>query len=817
MLLRAVFILCLCLLVCSPASLFAQTGRSGADSLLVQARAAYSQGQLAGALYAYLQVLRLYEREETATQRAEVLEEVGKVYAEGGLYEKALEYYEQAIRLPRTPSSMAHLQEQKAKILGKLRRHPEAIVLYDQALQYRRTHGHTKDVMRLLQAIVSAHQALGQQQEALKRNAELLLFCRSIGNKREEFVALNNMGYIQKYLKDYVGALLSFTQAFALQRQDEADDREALPLMVNLGIINQNMGDYQSALGYLNDALVMVQTLRDTSAISQVCDLIAMVQLQRRDTYNALLYNDRSLETARAVSDRHALQNALKTRSLILQEEDDYQEALRYYQMYLNLRDSLAFEERVRQQELNQQKAFAERTERDIRLLMVNEEVKDLEMKRLAQEADARRQELTLARQTAALQMAELEKKELQEKQARQALLLARQEAQTAEAEKQRLLLEQANREQELLIARQKLDDEQKEQAIRELEQTKKLQDLENAKQRETLMYLYGLVALGILVLALFVYGFLRIRRTNHQLEQQKEEISQKNIELVQTQEEIAAQRDTLAKNAVELNRAYENITASITYAKRIQSAILPELSAIEAVFPQSFVFYKPRDIVSGDFYYFVHDPERRRTLIAAADCTGHGVPGAFMSVIGNDALSYIIETTQQWHPDRILAELHELIFAYLKQSTSDSRDGMDIAICVWDQDKQVVQYAGAMNPLYYVQAGQLHEIKADKMPIGGRRHKENTYTLHTIPLSTEDGEPIPTVLYLCSDGFQDQFGGQKGRKFMVAKLRELLHELHALPAATQQQRLQQTLTDWMGREEQVDDILVIGLKIGEA
>ena len=277
-----------------------------------------------------------------------------------------------------------------------------------------------------------------------------------------------------------------------------------------------------------------------------------------------------------------------------------------------------------------------------------------------------------------------------------------------------------------------------------------------------------------------------------------------------------------------EIEDLYKDVRDSINYAKRIQTAMLPRVEDIQKALPETFILFKPRDIVSGDFYFFAEKQDK--IVIACADCTGHGVPGAFMSMIGNEILTNIVEVQGITRPDLILNDLHRSIRNALKQGETENRDGMDVAVVTIERGTKIT-YAGAMNPLYYIHNGELREIKADKKPIGGiQEESERIFTKHEIQL-TIDNEQLPieqpsetsnylkqsqTVIYLCSDGFQDQFGGAQGKKFMVKRFRELLFSIHHLPMQEQKQILDGTIGKWMaeGNERQIDDILVVGVRV---
>ncbi len=262
-----------------------------------------------------------------------------------------------------------------------------------------------------------------------------------------------------------------------------------------------------------------------------------------------------------------------------------------------------------------------------------------------------------------------------------------------------------------------------------------------------------------------------------------------------------------IERGTVAVAKANQKLTSSINYAKRIQDSLLPDKVAIANAFTDAFVLFKPRDIVSGDFYWFRE--QGNKVFLACMDCTGHGVPGAFMSMIGNDLLSEIITYLHFEQPNDILGELHRNIRQALRQEQTDSREGMDIAFCTIDREASKVFFAGAKQPLVYIRNGEVTTISGDKVAVGGRQ-KEERREFTNIEIDVQEGD----TFYLFSDGYQDQFGGPKGRKIMSRRFKELLLSIHHLPMTEQEQRLNEFVEDWRGTERQTDDILVIGFKV---
>ena len=248
-----------------------------------------------------------------------------------------------------------------------------------------------------------------------------------------------------------------------------------------------------------------------------------------------------------------------------------------------------------------------------------------------------------------------------------------------------------------------------------------------------------------------------------------------------------------------------KEITDSITYAKRIQSAILPSASLLNEVLPNSFVLYLPKDVVAGDFYWV--EKKAGNILFAVADCTGHGVPGAMISVVCHNALNRAVREFNLIDPAKILDKARDIIIEEFEKSEEDIKDGMDISLCSLNIKTRELLWAGANNPLWIVRKEKIIEIKADKQPIGKYSEKK-PFHQHSIFLKEED------LLYIFTDGYQDQFGGDKGKKFKAAKMKELLLSLHELSLKDQKDQISKTFSDWKGKLEQIDDVCIMGIKI---
>ncbi len=299
-----------------------------------------------------------------------------------------------------------------------------------------------------------------------------------------------------------------------------------------------------------------------------------------------------------------------------------------------------------------------------------------------------------------------------------------------------------------------------------------------------------------------------KLNEEKAKLELAKNKLDDKVKKLWATSTAVHKEKERINIIKQEIERKHQEIVDSVTYAQRIQEAILPARTEINQVVPLNLIMFKPRDIVSGDFYWFSQKGEE--SILACVDCTGHGVPGAFMSMIGNTLLNQIVNERDIVQPNLILNELNKEITSALKQDAagSDSRDGMDISIISVNANKNQLQYAGANRPLYFVRANELIETKANKVAIGGHmQEEEKNFTNHVFDLQKGD------TIYLSSDGYADQFS-PNDKKLMTKKFKEILLSIQQLSMPEQEKFLAQYIDEWRGIMEQTDDVLVIGVRV---
>ncbi len=322
---------------------------------------------------------------------------------------------------------------------------------------------------------------------------------------------------------------------------------------------------------------------------------------------------------------------------------------------------------------------------------------------------------------------------------------------------------------------------------------------LETLEKQKLVLYFVIFALVLVSFLGYYIYRGYKIKKeANIKLEEKNRTISLQKDEIEKQRDLAAAQRDQIAYQK-------KHITDSIMYAKRIQTALIPSLELFSDKL-EHFVLYKPLAIVSGDFYWV--STQDNLQIIIAADCTGHGVPGAFMSMLGVTMLNEIVSGKHVIMPDQIIEELRKGIIKALNQVENEDsvKDGMDIAICVVDFEKNILYFSGANNPLYLIRAGELIHYRGDKMPVA-IHYKMVPFTLHTIELQKGD------AFYIFSDGYADQFGGPKEKKFMTSQLKETLVAMANEPMLKQGERLNEIFEEWRGESPQVDDVTLIGVR----
>ncbi|WP_291727773.1 tetratricopeptide repeat protein [Bernardetia sp.] len=826
--------------------------------LTVMARAYRYQGDYSKALVyavqANTQFDRMAEKDEKKSElgKAEVFTEIGLLYQNWLTYDKAIENFDKAKQL--------YKANQKEKEITELNRK----IAHNQFLngEYEKAE---KNYLALLEedkktgdkglisfslgklAIVSRNHSL---ENALKYSIEKYNLEVEKGNNPEQIAfAANSIGYLYRQLEKEKEAVEYFEKALeALQKIDKKDEI----VLNNLGVTYTSLKRFSAAKEQYEKALDINLDKNNSSAIAESYNYLGANEYLAAHAQEARVQVGKAITIAQKNNDKQSLAESYLLLSKIWEYEGDFRQSQEAFKKYTSIKTELEKEANKRKEELQKQRVEAERQETQLVQYENEREQERLRLEKVQSEAEKQAKENELLKSENELRQSEIKNARLQQEQTQQALLLAKNKLDAAQRQEEIQRLENERQKSAAELREQTLQAEQQKKEKELLEQKNKLQELETEKERiekekqQSSKYIAYLIAIAAIVLFAFaLFAFLQNKKKNKKIEAQNALLENQKKEIIQKHEELQASEEELRQNSEELQTTNEqltlvkmsieeknlalgaslvelenqkeiiekknhDITSSINYAKRIQVAMLPDLDKIKEALPQSFVFFQPRDIVSGDFYWFSQVSDKK-CVIAACDCTGHGVPGAFMSLIGNDVLNETVNARNVHEADKILHDLHSGVVNALNQRATDNRDGMDMTLCVVDKENKQVHFAGAKNEVVYIQNGEVGRLKGDKMPIGGERlDVERFFHKETVDISS------PTIFYMFSDGFQDQFGGDKGRKYMKKRFREFLVEIHNQPFEEQERILKLEFDAWLsGKYQQVDDVLVIGFKVG--
>jgi len=789
----------------------------------------YNQEEQPGdAIPFWLRVADILESGKDTSGLPVIYSNIAMNYHEEGIYEKEGEYFKKALSL--IPPDMVNKRAEYIEKIGLATFYEgqyDSAIIYFEDLRTLLGHTGTNDT-HILSWLVQSHNRIKQYDQALHYNEILFERAKSQGNYMLMSTLKNNIAYNLTLLRKYDDASVAYQEAIEYGETAGISQKEMALLMTNTGICYQNMRESDEAKKYFQMAITNLQSSGQYAEKSRIENILALIYFNEEDLYNAGFFSKNSIESAKLADDPQRLAEGYLTYSRILRAGNDPILALEYYEKYLALRDSIQLENKMEEQELAQRKYQLEKSEKDLKLKLKEEQVKELAIQQLTLQLEREEQEKELLKRENDLQMLEQER-------LRQSLIITQQQHAAEQQERENQILEQENRIAELRLEQEVRKQKEQEQEIQLLEKQQQLDQVELERQKTAKKALIWIIVLVVLVAMLILGSFISTRKKNLLLARQKKEIEEKNIDLGQKNEEIIAQRDEIEaqrdllfdqKQAIEQYNI--EIKESIEYAKRIQSATLPDLSLLDSIISEYFVLFRPRDIVSGDFFWTA--VVENSTVLTVSDCTGHGVPGAFMSMLGMSILKEVIQKEYITHPGVILRRLRKEIINALGQKgiSGEQRDGMDLALITIHHDSTKLEYAGAYNSLYLIRGANLekpniqnmsvfeyedhsqyalYEIHADKMPIAYHERMDK-FTTNEMDLHKGD------VLYLFTDGYADQFGGPAGKKFMYKPFKRLLLSNAHLPMDQQKQIMNEKLDNWMGNLAQVDDICVIGLRI---
>ena len=591
----------------------------------------------------------------------------------------------------------------------------------------------------------------------------------------------NGYGVYHKDISNYDTALVFLHQAVKIS--ESISDLSMLNKCYNnIGIIHYHLGNYDKALFYYKKSLEIRQNIGYTADVALVYNNIGIIYYFKGDINLSIEYFKKALEIYRKEGNLRQIALPLYNIAELYGEQKKYHLAINYlrevYSIENKLNDTQGKSNTLLligsfQSKLGQYDKAIENQFKGMNVL------RELGAKKDLSEAYAMISET--------YELAKEYKKSLKYFQKYSNLRDS-----IINGEKLKLLTE----------VETKFETEKKEQQIL-LQETKISEQKAKVKKKNIQIVAFIAVSFLLLLLVFAAYrSYKNKKRANVILANQKEEIESQR-------DEIEAQRNMVQNQKERIEFQQKEIKDSIRYAQRIQSAILPPDDYLNKILSGHFIINMPRDIVGGDFYWV--NRKGNKLFMAVADCTGHGVPGGFMSMMGVSFLNEMLNEPKTFHTNQILELLRKYVIDSLHQTSESGsmKDGMDISLCIYDTIKKTIEFSGAFSTLYLYHGDELIEIRGDKMPIGFYRSKSDApFTKHTIEIKKD------TMIYMFTDGYIDQFGGVRGEKFKTDNLKSLLQVIYNKPIEDQKEILYDNHILWKGIYDQIDDILIMGIKL---
>jgi tetratricopeptide (TPR) repeat protein/serine phosphatase RsbU (regulator of sigma subunit) len=725
----------------------------------------HAQGQYTKALESYQKALAIFERIGDQQGIADCYNNIGNIHADQGWYDEALESYQKALTILERIGDQQGIAS-SYNLIGIIHyaqgRYAKTLEAFQKALAIRERIGDQQGIAGSYNNIGVIHKTQGRYAEALEALQKALTIFERIGDQQKIAECYNNIGTIHADQGRHAEALEAYQKALAI-RESIGDQRGIAASYNNIGNIHVKQERYADALEAYQKALTILERIGDQQGIATSYNNIGVTNLAQGRYAEALESYQKALVIRERIGDQRGMASSYNNIGVIHRVQGRYTKALEAYQKALAIAQSLGLQDDLDEIYLN-----------------------------LAQTDSA----------LAASGLSHLWKS---------AYLHHRLYA----AYKDSVLNEASIRKQAQLESQYEYD---KKTALLKAEQEKE-RTLATAqlRQRETQRNL-SLLALGIALIGLVTFAILyrKIRQQRDLIQKQSDEIQQKNLALEQYNAELKSTNHALEESnriiqqqAETLLEKNEEILDSIRYAERIQRAILPSAEKWQRLLPESFLLYKPRDIVAGDFYWL--EETERYIFLGVADATGHGVPGAFVSIVCANALHKAVLEEGLESPAEILWRAREVVVSQLTQAGEKVKDGMDIGLIRFaKEDRSQAVFAGANRPLWIVSAEGLLEVAGTRQPIG---YVEEPKAFEEVELML--GSRAPAMVYAFTDGIVDQMGGPKGRKLLPKGMREWLSGLWSQPVAEQAESLKALFETWRGDRPQMDDVTIVGVRVG--
>jgi len=724
-----------------------------------------SQGQYDSALSRAQTALRIFQEKERLDYEGKTYNFIGPIHYAQGRYDEALEAFQKALTIRERigdQQGIATCYNNIGIIHAAQGRYAEALESHQKALTTRERIGDQQGIASSYNNIGLIHYAQGRYAEALESYQKALTIQERIGDLQGIAICYNNIGTIHDAQGRYAEALEAFQKALTI-RERISDQQGIADCYNNIGIIHKTQGRYAEALEAFQKALTIRERISDQQGIAMSYNNIGTIHDAQGRYAEALESYQKALTILERIGNQDRVALSYDNIGTLYLAQGLYPIARSYFQKALAIAQSLGL-----QDYLDDIYLHLSQTDSALAASGQNHLWKSayLHHRLYAAYKDSVLNEASIRKQAQLESQYEYEKKT--------ALLKAEQEKERALATAQ-------------------------------------------LRQRETQRNL-SLLALGIALIGLVTFAILyrKIRQQRDLIQKQSDEIQQKNFALEQYNAELKSTNQALEESnriiqhqAETLLEKNQEILDSIRYAERIQRAILPSAEKWQRLLPESFLLYKPRDIVAGDFYWL--EETERYIFLGVADATGHGVPGAFVSIVCANALHKAVLEEGLESPAEILWRVREVVVSQLTQAGEKVKDGMDIALIRFAKgDRARAVFAGANRPLWIVSAEGLLEVAGTRQPIG---YVEEPKAFEEVELML--GSRAPAMVYAFTDGIVDQMGGPKGRKLLPKGMREWLSSLWNQPVAEQAERLVALFETWRGDHHQMDDVTIVGVRVG--
>jgi serine phosphatase RsbU (regulator of sigma subunit) len=683
-----------------------------------------------------------------ASMEAAAYYNLGNSYYNQNNFEKALDFHKKSLEIRQKLGNNTLIASSLLR-LGTLSYSKQdfkhAEDYYNQVLVIRRQENDRIGAGKVLNNLGNTNNQLGNYDKAIANYKEAYDIFKSLDFKPGIASTLNGMGVIYGYWNYFPNALKVYMETLEIVK-DLGDQKEMANTMTNIGIVYNSM---------INDTL---QKIYGAEFVDSV--FIKKLKLKFEIISNAIRYHSQSLELRKQMNDIRGIGTCVANLGMTYTQIGDSKKARQYFEQWLSISDQIQDkdQETAIYISLSQLYRYDGDYEKEIDYLnRANATAKEIDMKSHLQ--------------TISLKLSQVHALKGDYK-------LALDYYKNYSNLKDTLLTQDGQKLISEMQVKYETDAKEKENQLLRKDQVINESRL---KQQRFAIYTFLFVILAVI-------GFvIMLIRQNNQKKKANFELAKKNALITEQKKEI---------------------TDSIQYASRIQKAILPPKEYIEQLLPNHFIIYRPRDIVSGDYYWITE--KGSRIYIMIADCTGHGVPGAFMSMLGVAFLNEIVSKHTEISANQLLNELRKQVIISLHQTgrEGENQDGMDVALYIIDNAEMKLEYSGANNSLLIYRGEEFIELKADKMPIGIHRMADNSFTNYNFDLKKGD------MIYGFSDGYPDQFGGPNGKKFMIKNLKAILQTINLLPMPEQKTILEKHMDDWMIGTHQIDDILVMGVRI---